>query len=182
MPCERAFGWIEGLALLLMLALFLAPGELPGGRPANFDDLELDQRVAVAGRPSGAREVRAHEIGIQNGPGEEKLQGRIQLVNGVEKSLAVLGVKVVMTEETQIQDRLGQSRLSALRPGMAAEVRGKLREDEVFEAAKITVSNGKAGEGIEVTGRVQNIDKSDKTLNVMGLTIRVTPATKLKFD
>jgi len=48
--------------------------------------------------------------------------------------------------------------------------------------SEIKVSREEAPDEAEVEGRVQSIDKARSTLTVAGLTIRLTPATQIKFD
>jgi hypothetical protein len=71
---------------------------------------------------------------------------------------------------------------SNLQKGWMVKVKGRVQKQGALQASEIKVSREEAPDEAEVEGRVQSVDKSRGTLTVAGLTIRLTPATKIKFD
>lgn len=166
------------LALLLLFA-----GESSGRTRGSFGDLKVGQTVTVEGQPSGPRTLLARKIKVYKGTREDKLKGRVQDIDGTDNSLTLLGVRVVAARDARVEDREGSpTRFSSLRKGWMVKVKGRLRDDGVVEAAEIKVSKGKDADEAEVGSRVQAIDHARSTLTVLGLTVRVTSGSEIKFD
>jgi uncharacterized protein DUF5666 len=170
------------IVLLLALTLGLAPLRASGGPPATFENLKVGQVVSVDGTPAGARAVLARIIEIEAGPQDDKVKGQIDAISTGDKSLTVLGVKVVAGPGARILDRDGRPlSLSGLQKGWVVKARGQLRTDGTLHATEIKVSKP-AADKVGVQGKIQALDTSRRTLTVIGLTIRVTPATTITLN
>jgi hypothetical protein len=169
------------MALLLTLALGLAPAGASGGPPATFETLKVGQVVSVDGKPAGARAVIARVIEIEARPDEDKVKGRIDAISAADESFTVLGVKVV-APAAAITDREERALpLSTLQKGRVVKAQGRLKEDGSLHATEIKVGYP-AADDAEVQGRIQAVDAARRTLTVMGLTIRLTSATRITAD
>jgi Domain of unknown function (DUF5666) len=177
---------LESVAVACFVAiatLGLSSSALSGSPRASADDLQVGQTVAIEGKSSGARTVNASEIEIQQESNEEKLKGRIQTIDTGANSLVVLGTKVFAVGDAQIAARDGSAiPFSSLQKGWMVKVKGSLQGEGTLQASEIKVSREEAPDEAEVEGKVQAIDKARSTMTVAGLTIRLTPATKIKFD
>ena len=92
-------------------------------------------------------------------------------------------MKVFGACDAQIENRDGRPiRFSTLQKGRRVKVKGKLRDDGALHAEEMKVRKDKEPDEAEVKGKVQGIDKARRMLTVMGLTIHVTPTTKIGFD
>jgi hypothetical protein len=179
MMCRRT---PSHLALLLASTLGLAPVQASAGPPVTFDTLKVGQVVSIDGAPAGARAVQARTIEIEGEPDDDKLKGRIEAISAGDKSFMLLGVKVVAGPDAVILGRDGGAlSLSALQKGWVVRAKGQLKEDGTLHASEIKVGNPAADEA-EVQGKVQALDMARRTLKVIGLTIRVTPATLISLD
>jgi len=179
----RIFGGVAVIAVVALLTLCVASSGFGGSARASANDLQVGQTVAIEGKSLDARTIHASEIEIQQESHEDKLKGRIQHIDSGANSLVVLGTKVVATPDAQIAARDGSTMpFSGLQKGWMVKVKGRLQEQGALQASEIKVSREEAPDEAEVEGRVQSVDKSRGTLTVAGLTIRLTPATKIKFD
>jgi hypothetical protein len=170
------------IALLVALTLGLAPVQVSGGPPTTLDTLKVGQVVSVDGKPAGARVVLAQTITVEPGPDEDKVKGRVEAISAGDSTFTVLGVKVVAAPDAVIADREGRAlSLSALRKGSVVKAKGQLRGDGTLHATEIKVGNPAADQA-EVQGRIQAVDTARRTLTVIGLTIRLTPATRMTVD
>jgi len=180
---DRIFRSVVGISLAAILMLCVASSGFSGSARAGVDDLQVGQTVAIEGKSSDARTIRASEIEIQQATHEVKLKGRIQDIDSGANSLVVLGTKVFATHDAQIAARDGSTiPFASLQKGWMVKVKGNLPEEGALHVSEIKVSREEATDEAEVEGRVQNIDKARSTLTVTGLTIRLTPTTKIKFD
>jgi hypothetical protein len=180
---DRIFGSVAVTCFVAILALGLASSGFSRSARASADDLQVGQTVAIEGKSAGARTVHASEIEIQEESSEEKLKGRIQNIDDGANSLVILGTRVSTTPDAQIAARDGSSiPFSSLQKGWMVKVKGRLQGEGTLQASEIKVSREEAPDEAEVEGRVQSIDKARSTMTVAGLTIRLTPATKIKFD
>lgn len=153
------------------------------GVRASFRYLQVGQAVEIKGRSLGTQRIFAGEIEIRKKRDDERLKAPVLGINAQENTFTVLAVKVLVRSDTQIEDQNGNPvRFLSLQPGSRVKVKGSLRADGALAAAKITVSEPPAPDAMQIAGTVQSIDQSEGTLNVMGLTIHVTPATAIKFD
>jgi Domain of unknown function (DUF5666) len=180
---DRIFGSVAVSCVVAMAALGLASSGLGGSARASADDLQVGQIVAIEGKAAGARTVHADKIEFQEESDEAKLKGRIQNIDGGGHSLVILGTKVSTAPDAQIVARDGSAiPFSSLQKGWMVKARGSLQGEGTLQASEIKVSREEAPDEAEVEGRVQSIDKARNTMTVAGLTIRLTPATKIKFD
>jgi hypothetical protein len=181
---HRTFSSVAVISFAAILTLcFVSSGFSGGGRAGGVDDLQIGQMVAIEGKSSDARTIQASEIEIQQAPHEDKLKGRIQNIDSGTNSLVVLGTKVSAALDAHIADRGGGTiPFSSLQKGWMVKVKGRLQEEGALQASEIKVSREGAPDEAEVEGRVQSINKARSTLTVTGLTIRLTPTTKIKFD
>jgi hypothetical protein len=180
---NRIFGSVAVSCSAVILALGLASSGFSGSPRAGADDLQVGQTVAIEGKSAGARTVQASEIEIQEVPSEEKLKGRIQDIDTGANSLVVLGTRVFTAPDAQIAARDGSLiPFSGLQKGWMVKVKGSLQGEGTLQASEVKVSREEAPDEAEVEGRVQRIDKARSTMTVAGLTIRLTPATTIKFD
>jgi hypothetical protein len=168
--------------LLLAFTLGLAPVPAGGGTPATFAALKVGQVVSVDGTPAGGRAVQAQTIKIEDGPDEDKVKGPIEAIAAKDGSFTVLGVKVVAPPAASIADRDGRPLLlSDLQRGWVVKAKGELRPDGTLHATEIKVGN-QAVRDAEVQGKIQALDAGRQTLTIIGLTIRVTPATRITSE
>jgi Domain of unknown function (DUF5666) len=180
---DRSFGSLAVICIVAILTPGLASSGLSRSAQASTDDLQVGQTVAIEGKSAGARTVNASEIEIQEESSEEKLKGRIQTIDTGANSLVVLGTKVFAAGDAQIAARDGSTiPFSSLQKGWMVKVKGSLQGEGTLQASEIRVGREEAPDEAEVEGRVQTIDKARSTMTVAGLTIRLTPATKIKFD
>jgi hypothetical protein len=180
---HKTFGSVAVTCFVAILTLGLASSVLSGSPRASADDLQVGQTVAIEGKSAGARTVQASDIEIQEESSEEKLKGRIQNIDSGANSLVVLGTKVFAAGDAQIAARDGSTiPFSSLQKGWMVKVKGSLQGEGALQASEIKVSREEAPDEAEVEGKVQAIDKARSTMTVAGLTIRLTPATKVKFD
>ena len=180
---HRTFSSVAVISFAAILTLCFVSSGFSGGGRASVDDLQIGQMVAIEGKSSAARTIQASEIEIQQAPHEDKLKGRIQNIDSGTNSLVVLGTKVFAAPDAHIADRGGGAiPFSSLQKGWMVKVKGRLQEEGALQVSEIKVSREEAPDEAEVEGRVQSIDKARSTLTVAGLTIRLTPATQIKFD
>ena len=180
---DRIYRSLALSCFVAILTLGLASSGFSGSARASADDLQVGQTVAIEGKSSGARIIHASEIEIQQEPSEEKLKGRIQNIDGGAHSLVVLGTRVFAAPDAQIAARDGSTiPFSSLQKGWMVKARGSLQGEGALHASEIKVSREEAPDEAEVEGRIQSIDKTRSTMTVTGLTIRLTPTTKIKFD
>jgi hypothetical protein len=176
------YGAPSHVALLLALTLGLAPVRASAGPPATFAALKVGQVVSVDGMPAGGRAVQAQAIKIEDGPDEDKVKGPIEAITAKDQSFTVLGVKVIASPAASIADRDGRPLLlSDLRRGWVVKAKGELRQDGTLHASEIKVGNPASKEA-EVQGKIEALDTGRRTLTIIGLTVRVTPATRITFD
>ena len=179
----RLFRSVAVASFVAILPFCVASGGVSRSARASVDDLQVGQTVAIEGKSSDPRTVHASEIEIQEASQEEKLKGRIQNIDSETNSLVVLGTKVFADRDAQIAARDGSALpFSSLQKGWMVKVKGTLQEEGALHASEIKVSREEAPDEAEVEGRVQSIDKARSTMTVTGLTIRLTPTTKVKFD
>jgi hypothetical protein len=180
---HRVFASATIISLAAMLPLCLAASVFSASPRASVDDLQVGQTVAIEGKASDARTIQASDVEIQQASSEEKLKGRIQHVDTGANSLVVLGTKVFAAGDAQIAARDGSAMpFSSLQKGWMVKVKGRLQGEGALQASEIRVSREEAPDEAEVEGRVQRIDKARNMMTVAGLTVRLTPATKIKFD
>lgn len=178
----RVFRSAALISCVVMLTVGLAAGGFGQSARASADDLQVGQTVAIEGKSADARTIRASEIEIQQEPGAEKLKGRIQSIDSGANSLVVLGTRVFAAPDAQIAARDGSAiPFPGLQKGWMVKVKGRLQEG-ALQASEIKASREEAPDEAEVEGRVQSIDKARGTMTVAGLMIRLTPATRIKFD
>lgn len=180
---DRSFRGIVVISVAAILTLCVTSSGFSQSARASVDDLQVGQTVAIEGKSSDARTIHASKVEIQQAPREEKLKGRIQNIDSGANSLVVLGTKVFAGRDGQIANRDGSAiPFSSLQKGWMVKVKGRLQEEGALQASEIKVSREEAPDEAEVEGRVQRIDKARSTLTVAGLTIRLTPTTKIRFD
>jgi Domain of unknown function (DUF5666) len=180
---DRTFSGVAVISCAAILTLCLVSSTFGQGERASVDDLQVGQTIAIEGKSSDARTIQASEIEIQQASHEDKLKGRIQKIDSATNSLVVLGTRVLAAQDAQIADRIGGTiPFSSLQKGWMVKVKGQLHQEGALHASEIKVSREEAPDEAEVEGKVQSINKAGSTLTVAGLTIRLTPSTKIKFD
>jgi hypothetical protein len=180
---DRIYGCLAVISFVTISTWCMPSSGFSGSAQASVDDLQVGQTVAIEGKASDARTVQASKIEIQGAPSEEKLKGRIQSLDGGAHTLVVLGTRVLTTPGAQIVARDGSAiPFASLQKGWMVKVKGSLQGEGALQASEIKVSREEAPDEAEVEGKVQRIDKARSTMTVTGLTIRLTPATKIKFD
>lgn len=182
---------------LSLVMLFIDASSLMGGERGEFDDLQTGQSVSVEGRYLGGKSILASEVEIDDEPLElEKFKGSIQLIDEEENSLVIADVKILVTPDTLIEGRdiddpSGDKEakiegspieFSNLRQGWRVRIKGRLQDESVFAAEDIKVRKPKSVNKVEIKSTVQDIDKDQKVLNVMGFIVRVNSRTEIKFD
>jgi hypothetical protein len=173
-------------ALGFSVSLLSAATALAGGPAASFTDLQVGQMVEVDGRVIGSRLVLADEVEIKKFPRDAQIQVAIQAIEHDSKTLTMLGVKIVTSDATEVENFDDQPlQFSALRLNQVVEVEGSVAEDGTFSATQVEVVDPAEQVGAteaELEGQIQEIDASASTIVVLGIKVKITPRTDLEAE
>jgi hypothetical protein len=181
---------VEGLASALLPAVVTAKaciaalvGALAAASPAPAAvprDVHAGVRVRVAGTMTRPKTVAAEGVEIVAGAGgADGVKAVIEAVDPEAKTLTALGIKVVASDATVLQ---GGVSFSAIRPGQRVSAKGTFRSDATLIASKLRVRPEKPEKAREVAleGTVQKVDSGSTSFAVLGLTVVLTPQTKIE--
>ena len=131
-----------------------------------------------------ARTVVTEGVEIVAGAeGEDGLKAVIETVDPKAKTLTALGIKVVASDATVLQgENHEQVSFSAIRPGRRVSAKGTFRGDATLVASKLTIRLEKPEKARDVTleGPVQQVDSGSMSFTVLGVTVILTPQTKIE--
>ncbi len=147
--------------------------DFPGGEPANGDLVEAKGNSLGAGGELRATRVEFKADDISGEDGDEvELEGFItRLVDGGD--FDVEGFPVQANAQTRYEGGTDND----LAVNVKVEVEGALNGNGVIVADSIQF---KAASNIRVEAPVENIQAGENTLMVLGITINVTPVTRLE--
>ena len=130
------------------------------------------------------RTVVAEGVEIVAGAeGEDGLKAVIETVDPEAKTLTALGIKIVASDATVLQgERYERVSFSAIRPGRRVSAKGTFRGDATLVASKLRISPEKPERARDVTleGPVQQVDSGSTSFAVLGVTVMLTPQTKIE--
>jgi len=165
-------------------ALVGALAAAPPAPAAVPRDLHAGVRVRLEATMTRARTVAAEGVEIVAGAeGEDGLKAVIETVDPKAKTLTALGIKVVASDATVLQgENHEQVSFSAIRPGRRVSAKGTFRGDATLVASKLTIRPEKPEKARDVTleGPVQQVDSGSMSFTVLGVTVILTPQTKIE--
>jgi hypothetical protein len=147
-----------------------------------FDDLKAGQALDVDGRMVGPKTIRATSIEVQRGTvRKQEVTGDIETIDVGGRTLSVLGMQVTASSNVIVEDQLDAPvEFSGLKVGRRIKVEGRLGDDGVFHADEIKLKD--ADPEVALEGPVEQVDGARKAITLVGFTVLVTPATKIKVE
>ena len=165
-------------------ALVGALAAAPPAPDAVPRDLHAGVRVRLQATMTRPRTVVAEGVEIVAGAeGEDGLKAVIETVDPKAKTLTALGIKVVASDATVLHgESHEQVSFSAIRPGRRVSAKGTFRGDATLVASKLTIRPEKPEKARDVTleGPVQQVDSGSMSFTVLGVTVILTPQTKIE--
>jgi hypothetical protein len=176
MQGRSVFGFV--LALVGSVALASAArAQLP-------DDIAAGVRVEIEARAGSSGSLVAREVEVKRAKaGDDEVEGAIEAVDAQGRSLRVGGIRIALEPDAVLSD--GAERALALdqvKAGQHASAEGRFA-DGVLRAASLEVEEGEDGEAedVELEGTVGEVDRAQGTFRLLGLTVKVTPQTKVEL-
>jgi len=89
---------------------------------------------------------------------------------------------VVASDQTAVEDQTKTPlKFSSLKAGQRVKAKGRLGDKGVFQAEKIKLGKPRPY-GVSLEGPVEKLDEEHKTITVLGFSVAMTPATKVKTE
>ncbi len=165
-------------------ALVGARAAAPPAPDAVPRDLHAGVRVRLQATMTRPRTVVAEGVEIVAGAeGEDGLKAVIETVDPEAKTLTALGIKIVASDATVLQgESYERVSFSAIRPGRRVSAKGTFRGDATLVASKLRIRPEKPEKARDVTleGPVQQVDSGSTSFAVLGVTVMLTPRTKIE--
>ena len=165
-------------------ALVGALAAAPPAPDAVPRDLHAGVRVRLQATMTRPRTVVAEGVEIVAGAeGEDGLKAVIETLDPEAKTLTALGIKIVASDATVLQgERDERVSFSAIRPGRRVSAKGTFRGDATLVASKLRIRPEKPENARDVTleGPVQQVDSGSTSFAVLGVTVMLTPQTKIE--
>jgi hypothetical protein len=140
----------------------------------------VGQRVNVKGRHRGEVFVAAKIKMMQHPTAADHLEGPVEVVDALNRTLRLLGVTVVASDAASSGDQ-GHP-IGRLAPGTRARVRGRAGKGALMASAVDVVTPTPIAVE-EIQGPIQAIDLADATLRVAGVSVVIDNETKIdRFD
>lgn len=121
----------------------------------------------------------ASEVKIEDSPFTGATSGRLEIEGYVTAVTAgefvVLGQRVKTTGATVYENGTAAD----IAAGKKVEVKGTAGADGVLTAVEISF---RLSSNVEIEGQVEAVNGSDNTVTVMGITVRIEPATQMEDD
>lgn len=174
----------SGFAFAFALALVASAALASAARAQMPDDIAAGVRVEIEGRAGSNGSLVAREVEIKRAKsGDDEVQGAIETVDPQKRSLRVGGIRIALEPDAVLSD--GEDRalpLDQMKPGQHASAEGRFA-DGVLRALSLEVEEGKADEAgdVELEGTVSDVDRAQGTFRLLGVTVKVTPQTKVEL-
>jgi hypothetical protein len=148
------------------------------------DDIAAGVRVEIEGRAGSGGSLVAREVEIKRAKsGDDEVEGAIEAVDAQQRSLRVGGIRVALAPDAVLSDGAERALvLDQVKPGQHASAEGRFA-DGVLRAASLEVEEGEDGEAgdVELEGTVGEVDRAQGTFRLLGVTVKVTPQTKVEL-
>lgn len=144
----------------------------------GFAHLKVGQRVKIKGRsePDGA--FLALDITPKPGAYEAEFEGVVQQLDADKQALRMLNRDFAVPATALIKDVTRQeSGLHAIAPGDVVKIKGTYSRAYGFLPAKLKVKERKGFNIEELQGAIQGINAEAGTLDVSGVTVRLSEKT-----
>jgi hypothetical protein len=147
------------------------------GRTSTQSDLKLGQVVTVIASPSASGStVRA----AKSVAAQITVAGRISALDLASNRITILGQRIEVDAATQIVGKISGQPLGGLTVGSDVEVSGFANSAAVLSARSIQPR--RTVTPLRVTGRVSNLDSTNRRLQINGQTVNYTGATLTGFS
>ncbi|MCS6946969.1 MAG: DUF5666 domain-containing protein, partial [Steroidobacteraceae bacterium] len=142
-------------------------------------DLALNVRVEVEGRLDAAGVLVAAKVSFRHA-GNARLEARVDSVERAARKLVVLGVEVMLTDTTRLEDkgsnRLDRFNIENIQPGDFVRVRGRETAPLRLTASRLERRNPQNEVRVRGTAR----DVAAPRLTVLGVPVETTPNTRFE--
>jgi len=178
--------------LMLFSGIVTSTSFAQRGRIDIFKDLKPGQWVDIAGAPQKSGPLLTEKVKVVTGDLQAddcEVKGVVTGIDPEKKMIFLHGLKISTTDDTEYE---------ADEPGGPAFTKfAHLKVDQLIEAEGIYLKNGsfkalevenesyspKAAKNrklISLVGKVQKVNPSNRTIQVMNLTFKITENTKLR--
>lgn len=163
----------------------------PGPQIDLFKTVKPGQWIQVDGVLQRNMSVRASEVKVLTGDLQNddwELLGVVRRLNNKRKEFYIMNIRVRTSKETEFEHWDDEKAdlfkdFSNLKNGMLVEVEGTFLKDGTFLALEVQNETGNPKRDLDevsVTGKVQKINPSRKTVTVMGTVFEIRKQTDIK--
>jgi hypothetical protein len=146
----------------------------------GFDDLKVGQRVKVEGEPGVGNAFVAHKINMKASTDEAVVEGLIRGIDYQKNTLRLLNREFILPDGVEIRDlQRNIIGLKDLKAGDRVKLKGEYSERKGFVPEKINMKETTSFYLDKLQGDINKIDPEKKTLEVVGLTVRVNEHTRI---
>jgi hypothetical protein len=190
---KKRFHIFTGVFVTVLLAVVHSGGAQTGGRMTVTDifaALKPGQWVELEGTVRPNLSVLCTEIKLLTGDlldDDWEITAAVRKVDKEKQELGILRLPIKIQLETEFDDEAGKVKsLTDVKAGMLVQVEGTYLKDGTFLAKEIESESVKLAEEphlkdeIEAVGRVENIDPTNRTITLMGITFQLSERTKGK--
>jgi len=186
--------WRVG-SLVAVLATLVGSNAGCGQPPRNWTPadrlagLRVGYWVQLEGMARGAGPVRCSEARPLTGDfldDDCSLKGLVQAVYHANQEFSISGCRIRVTPNTAYDTRNGTIRgVVDMRPGMVVDVEGTLHQDGHLLAAEVDdesdemARDPRVRDEIEVTGKIERIDRRRNVVTVLGIEFQIDARTRL---
>ncbi len=187
-------------ALILTALLFTALAPARAQRVAGaavLGSLKVGQWVKMQGVPQPDFSINTGKIKFVTGDFQDndwEIFGPVRAIDRQKKEFMILNLKIKVAEATEFKgENAGRSSNGAgsdfksfeqLQAGMLVEVEGSFLKDGTFLADNVkdntATTDPEDANEIECFGKIEKIDAAKRIVTMMGVTFKITEATKLK--
>jgi hypothetical protein len=159
----------------------VADGAATDTRRIDFTDLQLRDQVKVKVVHGAEGHLVARKITLKPFEDVVVVEAPLQHMQDNGMVVRILGSTVRLSERTQIVDTdLGVAGPERLRAGDVVWLTGSYIPGEGLLAARVKIRGGRRGDTSELQGRIEAIDRSDRSFRVLGITVACDDRTELR--
>lgn len=144
----------------------------------GFEHLKVGQRVKIKGRSEQDGAFLALDITPKPGDYEAEFEGVVQQLDAARHALRMLNRDFAVPATALIKDVTRQDTgLQAIQPGEVVKIKGTYSRAYGFLPAKLKVKERKSFNIEELQGAIQCLNPEAGTLEVSGVTVRLSEKT-----
>ena len=149
----------------------------------GFDELKVGQRLKVKGSPGAdGTSFTALEIAMKAQKDQAEIEGQVQKVEDAARVLRVANINFDIPDGTVIKDVMKMEiGLSDLKEGDVVKVKGQYSPSSRFVTEKVKMKESMGFNIEEIQGDIQSIDAGMHTLEMVGMTVRITEKTSIEL-